>query len=205
MSSTIAMGFSKANSGSFSVEEVTTLEKIRSKLQTEMLRKDAAGQESRKFIPEGSLQQLLRSEDITNSLRDPKLGIPWYKIETTKSTVLQTASKVFAILIDLGLESKLIDFIEHDLLDSSLPASKDRLREVLHEASELFSFEQLQWDYFPYRISRGQYAKKIPKPMVFPYTEQTQIGSGGFSTVYRVVVHPDHQDLIAKVQDKVRF
>ena len=185
--------------------ESTALQTLRSKLQTQAVRKDAAGQEPRRFIPKGSLQEILKGEDMTSILKDPRFRIPWHKLETTKSIVLEAASKVFAILVDLELETRLTDFIEHDLLDKDLPASKDRLGEILQRTIEVSSFAEIQWEYVAYRIRKAPYHKTIQESTILPYLEQTKIGGGGFSKVYKVIIHPRHQDLYPELPQKVRY
>ena len=182
------------------MEEASPLQKIQ--LQLQELRCDAAGQQRRKFIPEGSLQNTLQLDTVINVLKNPNFSISLHKVGAAASFVVEHALKIFAILVDLNLESKLVEFIRHDVTDLNLPISKDTLEEFLNGSAS--SFEELQWEYIAYQIRKGRkYQTKIPKSRILPYTKQEVIGTGSFSTVYKVEIHPAHHDLIPQVHDKV--
>src|ERR1700742_4223711 len=96
-----------------------SLDSLRARLY--QLRVDAAGQAPRKFVPDGELEKVLIKEEVIAALSNDELGIPAHKRENISLTVVREGLKVFAILVLLGLGSKLEALIENDKLDSKLP------------------------------------------------------------------------------------
>lgn len=87
------------------------------------------------------------------------------------------------------------------MVDESLLVSEDQLNQLLPEDGG--KFEQLQWEYLAYRIRKWQYNVKISDPVILPYTKQKRIGGGGSSTVYKVDIHPAHQNLVKRDSNDV--
>lgn len=179
---------------------MTLLTEIKRRIQTH--REVAAGQGPRGFIPCDCLQNILTTDEVALVLADPEFQIPRHKIQGTADLLVREGLKVFAILLELNLESKLVAFIEHEMLDEKLPVHLNDLEDVIPEAAE--TFEALQWNHLAYRFRRGQYHRRIKPKEILPYIEESRIGGGGFSTVYKVLVHPAHQNLIPNIADKVR-
>lgn len=178
---------------------MTPLEEI--KLRIRSKKENAAGQGVRKFMPRDRLQKLLTIDEIASTLTDPVLHIPQHKLGDTRDILFREGIRIFAILLELNLEKKLVAFIEHDLLDSALPLLINDLETVIPEAAS--SFETLQWDYLAYRFRRGQYHRRVKPKEILPYIEEKKIGGGGFSSVYKVLVHSAHQNLVQDTANAV--
>ena len=166
------------------------LSNIRNQLQ--MLRSSSDSLHSRRFVPEGSLENLLNLDQVIHALSDESFGIPAHKRETTARIVCDEASKIFAILLELHLEHLLAIFIVNDIFDDRLPLDDHNLKLLVPEAAGVFGC--LQHEYSAYRFRTGQYHKKLPNHTILPYIRQKLIGGGGFSSVYKVWLHPAHQD-----------
>lgn len=175
------------------------LEEIKRRIQ--ITKEDAAGQGIRKFMPRNCLQQLLTTEVVASALTNPEFGIAQHKLQDTADIVIREGTSVFSILLELNLEKRLVTFIENDMLDSALPLHTTDLEAIIPEA--VATFETLQWDYLAYRFRKGQYHRKIKPKEILPYLEEKRIGGGGFSSVFKVLVHSAHQDLIAGAGNKV--
>ena len=165
----------------------------------------AAGQSLRKFLPEGCLLSILKLDDVVLALGDPIFEVPEYKRESTAKIVLGEGTKTFAILLELNQEYLLKPLIEHDLLDSALPFQEGFLSSLAPHVVAHSNFTTVQWDYLAYRSRKGQYHRTISDKQTLPYIEQENIGGGGFSKVYRVLVHSAHQDVIQNTSQKVSF
>ena len=164
-------------------------------------KQEAAGQTARVFLPENTLGQILQGIDILQTLRDPLFRVRPHKLESTVDFVLKEGRKIFAILVELGLERRLTQFIEYGIRDSALPVLEQQLEPVLESHSG--QFVRCQWDYLAHRISKRDYSLKLRAECILPYVNQTWRGGGGFSTVYDVVVHPAHQDIDSEVNGTV--
>ena len=151
------------------------------------------------FVPEGELDKIFNIEVLETLLSQSVFNIPRHKIISTARLVIEEAQKILAICLELNVEQNLITFIENDKTDAGLPLSRSELNRVVPEAA--VRFEEFQWKYVAYRFRKGLYSKTLPKDRILPYIRQEHIGGGGFSRVFRVLVHPAHQDIVEKARD----
>lgn len=154
------------------------------------------------FVPEGDLAKLFHTEAVEVALAAPGFRIPNHKVASTARRVVNEAQKILAICLELNIEHNLIKFIRNDITDSALPLDISTLHTLVPE--DATSFEELQWKYVAYRFREGQYTINLPNKRILPYINQMQIGKGGFSKVYKVSVHPAHQDMIVTPNAEVR-
>ena len=171
---------------------MSKLREIRDLLFTQ--KKEAAGQR-KKFLPKESLDQILHRDNISESLGDASFHIQQHKFENTIDLVLNEGKRVFAILVETKLEFALVDLVEHRILDRALPVSEEQLKPILAESTDRQQFAERQWAYMAYDFPRIQYVQRLSVDYVLPYVEQTEIEGGGFSRVYKVLVHPTHQSI----------
>ncbi|KAI9892303.1 MAG: hypothetical protein M1814_001502 [Vezdaea aestivalis] len=178
---------------------MSTLERLRERILTEKV--NAAGQSSRTFLPDTSLRQILEETDVPNVLRHPPFSIESHKISSTVSFVTKKGSKIFAILTELNLGRSLVRFIAHDIHNDSLAVENiETLKTILD--FDTISFTKCQWDYLAVKLSKRVYQWILKPNSILPYVSQKMIGSGGFSNVYIVSVHPAHQDIDPGSQGK---
>lgn len=175
---------------------------LRRQLQTD--KQVAAGQRGRRFLPNGSVEQILTLETLRSALSDPSFRIEPYKRDDTAHTIVTEARKVFAILIDLELEGELGQFIENEVLDKELPVEENRLADILGIA-ETKGFVLHQWEYLAYDFRKGPYQRKIRPEILLPYLKEEHLGSGGYSEVSEILVHPAHQNFSQKSSENVGF
>ena len=180
---------------------MSTLEKLRDLLHAKKAK--AAGQQQKRFLPDGSLDQILQEIDLSDLLCSSPFRIDHHKIDSVIETVLAEGRKVFAILVDLKLEYALIRFIEYGILDRILPIAEEKKLEPVLDPHERDEFMQRQWQYLAHKFSRRMYSQRLSREHILPYVDQTKIGGGSFSTVYDVLVHPAHQDVDAQIKEKV--
>ena len=173
------------------------------KTQLQKARVPAAGQLLREFVPEGCLKQILTTTAVLSVLADPVFEVPPHKRESTAQIIASEGQIVFALLLDLNLERELSRFIEQDVLDRELFSSIDRLEDVVPQAAK--EIAKRRWDYRAYRFRKGQYQRKVLDEEILPYIDQTMIGGGGYSSVYRVLIHPNHQNIVSDAPSSVRL
>ncbi|KAF2110564.1 kinase-like domain-containing protein [Lophiotrema nucula] len=176
---------------------MTNLYDLRRRIQS--LKIPAAGQKSRFFVPNGALDSLLTLDTVQGVLAERSFSVPPHKIQNTAQTIVDEAKKIFAILIDTKAEGSLGQFIESDTLDKCLPVEVTLLQKLLPEA-DVQEVLLRQWEYMAYNFRRGPYQRQVRTEVVLPYLEQTKIGSGGFSTVYEIMVHTSHQNFESDVE-----
>ena len=138
----------------------------------------------------GEPDKIFNIEVLETLLSESAFDIPRYKIISTARLVIDEAQKILAICLELNVERSLITFIENDITDAALPLSRSELDSVIPEAA--VRFEDVQWKYVAYRFRKGLYNRKLPRDRRLPYIGQKQIGGGGFSKVFRVLVHCAH-------------
>ncbi len=131
---------------------MSTLEKLRDLLHAKKAK--AAGQQQKRFLPEGSLDQILQEIDLSDLLCSSPFRIDHHKIDSVIETVLAEGRKVFAILVDLKLEYALIRFIEYGILDRILPIAEEKKLEPVLDPHERDEFMQRQWQYLAHKFSR---------------------------------------------------
>ena len=163
----------------------------------------AAGQEPKKFLPEGALETILHKKDISECLRDPSFRVQHHKLISTVDLIFEKGRKILAILIEIRLECALVNFIEYRLLDQALAASEEELKFVLDNSTDRMLFLERQWDFLAYYLSHGLYVQQLNTSSVLPFVEQTKIGAGGFSQVYKVLVHDAHHCFKPEVKGRV--
>ena len=174
---------------------------LRHQIQT--LKRPAAGQKIRHFLPNGTLENLLTFDIVQDALSDPSFQIPPYKRNSTAQTIINEARKVFAVLVELKLEHTLAQFIENDTMDKYLPVDEKALEGFL-SGGDARDFVWRQWEYLAYNFRRGPYQRQIRTEIILPYLEERKIGGGGYSTVYEVIIHCEHQDFERRKLENVR-
>lgn len=180
---------------------MSTLEKFRGLLLLKKLK--GAGQGQRKFLPEGSLDQIFREIDLADILCSPSFRVEQHKLDSIIDVVSTEGRKAFAILADLKLEYALLRFIEYGILDRILPIVEEKRLECVLSPHESDEFMRRQWEFFAHKFSQRMYSQRLSQEHILPYIDQAKIGGGSFSTVYDVLVHPAHQNIDLKVKEWV--
>ncbi|KAK3320496.1 kinase-like domain-containing protein [Cercophora scortea] len=145
--------------------------------------------------------------------------ILWDSLATSTSGAPGTDfRRVFAILFQIGRPLLIVNFVNDNLDDVSLPISPLIMpggkwqvqsatspgvpRVPFHRWPEKYisSFVEKQWFLAPLRFREtpsGELAPffDLPDDTILPFTAVDHFHTGGFSTVFRVQVHPDHHNL----------
>lgn len=155
------------------------------------------------FVPEADLYSLLNLDTLKTALASPTCHLEPHQREPVAREVFDGARKIFAILLDLGLEEKIKGCLEKCLKDSNLPILEEKeLSELFPESSS--RFQNLQWQYLPLKFREYSH-KDLGSNHVLPFIDNTRVSSGGFATVFKVAVHPLYQDWEPSTTINVRF
>lgn len=165
--------------------------------QIEQLRPESAGQ-NLEFIPSKLLYSLLTTEVVSGAV-DNCDSIPPYRRNETVERIIKGGRRLFAILVLLkGKEGLIVNFIEHDQfqrssLDLRLPLPINILENTVPEIAS--NFYDMQWQLLSPIFSKNTIHRSLHDRIRLPFVYEKEIGSGGFGTVYEVVIHSSHQKL----------
>ncbi|KAF2810677.1 kinase-like protein [Mytilinidion resinicola] len=149
------------------------------------------------FIPLHSLYTLVTEAIVRDALSVS--SIEWYRIDGITDKIYPGGRRIFAILVMLdGRIAEITRFIELDNLqdspiDHKLPFSEQDLRMLVPSIAE--DFYRLQWEFCAPILSTGVEHRFLDLRTVLPFTENTKIGEGGLGEVFRISIHPDHQNM----------
>ena len=152
------------------------------------------------FMPKGRLSQILDSGNVAEALADPAFAVPPHKLNDTVRTVIEEGQQIFAILLEINCEKHLSPFIENEYFN--LPLAHEQLLHVIPQNAAVF--EKVQRDYHVHSFRRSQYRRNLQDAITLPYLSERRIGSGGFSYVYEVAIHPSHHDFATEEKPTVR-
>ncbi|KAL5321937.1 hypothetical protein ACEPPN_009902 [Leptodophora sp. 'Broadleaf-Isolate-01'] len=166
------------------------------KLKARLVSIGVENYESKWYIPAQELEKLLDLESVREAVVESKLEP--YKQDEVIRTIFQGGKKVFAVFIQIGEVSSFIRFMEQDHLqnqplDPKLPFTRPALVSILGQSQgELFY--RTQWTVLA-PFFRGDLSyRNFDKATILPFTRNTKIGSGGFGTVYEIVLDSRHQE-----------
>ena len=153
--------------------------------------------EDRCFIPQKALYNLLTREELRNVLINCN-GILPYHVDDLAEIVFRGARRIFAILVLLKGEEKLIsDFVRSDgfqlsALDHKLPFSKETLSEIVPPET-IDDFYSVQWEFIAPIFSKGILHRVLDPRTRLPFLFHHDTGKeGGFGHIYELEIHPEN-------------
>lgn len=154
------------------------------------------------FVPKRPLYALLTRDLVETALADPTFHFGLHERDVYVDHVFHRARRIFAIFVELRAEYKLKLCLEKNLRDKNFPILEEkRILEIFPESAS--HFQRLQWEYFPLKFQQGMH-KDLSSSYILPFIRNTKLSSGGFSTVFKVTIHPSYQDW-DKPATSVRF
>jgi hypothetical protein len=212
-----------AHIGSLFPQGEETLEKEIMQLQEEFfeVRKEWPKEGNQYFIPANDLRRLVTVNIILNQLRSSKPDIPEHELLQMAESACASAYKLFAILVCANKSNKFYEFLEEGLCDADLPfgrssdlghggdlcSSRHPNRIIQSMKSwglyQISNFSRDQWQMLSpvFRRSNEVEHYELLNNHVLPFIEDHEqdcskfIDFGGSSSVWAVVIHPDHQFL----------
>lgn len=153
----------------------------------------------REFIPENDLEKLMSKdivyrvfEEIVRSSID---GNAYHPIDLRKwERIFEKYRKVLAVLVFIGLEHLIINFLSHKRGDKNLPFYKEELK-IIHEELPESQFSTKQYCFIAVKFKKGD-ERYIPEEWILPFVRDIPIrkGEGGFGKIYEVEIHESYYD-----------
>lgn len=151
--------------------------------------------ESRWYVPGKELNKVLSKSIVEEAVAH--CGIEVYKRTEVVHVILRGAKRIFAVLVLMGKELSIVNFIEHDHLqnqrqDSKLPFRRSELGEILDdELAEEFC--RTQWVVSAPYFRNDMSHRLLNDDTILPFTKNFKIGSGAFGTVFEITIDARHQ------------
>jgi hypothetical protein len=157
------------------------------------------GNKPQEFLPRSQLDRLLTVSSITNKL--------FVDVDTTLvQWIFRSSRKVFAIAVMCGLAGRALlkameEFRKVDFVDESLPLSKDTQAQIACFSTtpwrglKSHNFLTQQWIFLAPIFSKRNFGMDLALEYILPFTSvSSEVKEGHFGRVYRVKVHPSHQE-----------
>lgn len=190
-------------------ESPSVVESLADELYSAQCR-NAAGKE---FIPAGALRRVINTNAVRRALQelhaDARLrGL----LRDDAETICHSYCKIFAILVLVDMVWRIPDFISSNLDDSRLPMpdidttdARPLSTALLEESSwkkfiskwrrrDVDHFKTYQWRVLAPVFTARDLEYRLCPSHILPFEESHEQSKGGFATVYKVKIHPDHHD-----------
>lgn len=147
------------------------------------------------FVTDCDLRAIFHDEQIAKAISE--LGYPANEYPEVVSKIIRQGTKTFAILLWMRRESSIVDFIEHDALDLSLPLDEGRAHLIAPPFGKAFA-QEFQWQFLPryFPADMRHHHLKIRSEEILPFLSEKHIGHGGFGDVFCTGVDALQQQLI---------
>ncbi|KAL2821012.1 kinase-like domain-containing protein [Aspergillus cavernicola] len=150
----------------------------------------------KKFIPEGALFEVLVEENIRQVLKG--FVTSNYDVGALVDNISKSARKVFSILVLIDQVSHIMSFFHYDQLqnrcmDHLLPFERSKLRQILEDETVADLFYEKQWELCVPAFLGDIIPRNLDRHTIMPYLTETDIGSGGYGSVYKVEFHPSYR------------
>ncbi|KAI0535950.1 kinase-like domain-containing protein [Xylaria digitata] len=167
------------------------------------------GTGEREFLPEGCLEKLITRASVVAAMSLPSY---WERMSTGDKElvnfIVESAKKVFAITITTGISRNgpelykaMLVFKAHGFGDASLPVQPHSwapnvplVKELYWKRGELLRFMHHQWTYLAPIFPEEIWDTDLEPDCILPFTTVNARRATAFSSIYRVTVHPSHQE-----------
>ena len=148
----------------------------------------------RYFVDLKELKLLFGREQLIKAVKE--CSLPVHRQLNFADTILQKGIITFAILLSLRKEDSILNFIEHDDLDNSLPKTNARLSEIAPDVGDRFA-EEVQWEFLPHYFQRDTH-RRIQAKTILPILEEVALEDqkGAFANVSKVFIASSMQNLL---------
>lgn len=156
----------------------------------------------REFIPKNDFDLLMSREKVLKVFReivlsniDRRDGKTFHPIDLRKAElVFEEYRKILAILVFIGHEHLIMDFLNHGRGDKNLPFYKDGLEVIAKELMKT-NFSKKQYCFIAVEFKKGD-DKVWPDEFILPFVRDMPIrnGEGGYGKIYEVEIHEGYYD-----------
>lgn len=158
------------------------------------------------FLPGGSIDELVTIEAIKDIL---ELGGKSQHTELaqwihTKAKIVFALTMLSTFQAEVDPREAMLCFQQNGFTDASLPVDNPRSPDITQDIPsilrekwndfERFTFWEKQWAFLVRVFSPGDFMYELGSQSIFPFTsrDDQRTGSGNFSKVYCVEIHPKH-------------
>lgn len=190
-------------------ESPSAIESLADELYSAQCR-NAAGND---FIPAGALRRVINTNAVRRALQESHADARLRGILSDDAeNICRSYCKIFAILVLVDMVWRISDFISSNLDDSRLPmpdidtTDARPLPTALLEGMnwktvikkwrrrDVDQFKTYQWRVLAPVFTARDLEYRLCPSHILPFEESHEQSKGGFATVYRVKIHPDHHD-----------
>jgi hypothetical protein len=170
------------------------------KLQDSINELRSKNYQSRFFIPQEALLQLMQRDNIREALNTT---IENYRLDEVVESIFRGARKIFAILLLNGHTRYIVKFIASDQLqssqlDSKLPFDLEQLQSLIGAGHGSLFYDK-QWEFTAPIFTPFVLRRSLHYDTILPFLGERRVGSGGFGDVYLLEIDPNHQKFDASI------
>lgn len=152
------------------------------------------------FIPDYHLEDIVSIAAIDKILSELWSADNFYKGREVSQLIAEGGRKTFAILVLLGKEKAIFDFVVNDqyqLLDAKLPLEKEKAMSILGDEKDSEDFYRTQWEFLAPILRKDRSHRKFEHcDTILPFLDQRKLDRGGFGDIYTITLHPFQQHLV---------
>lgn len=179
------------------------------RLADELYRAQRSNASGKDFLPAGALRRVIRPDVVRRALQESHADV---QLLEDAERICRSYRNIFAILVLVDMVHRIADFLLCNLDDTCLPMPDIGTTDARALPTPLLENEawmavtrtwrRRDMDYFktyqwrvlaPVFTAQGPEYRLCPSH-VLPFVESHEQAEGGFATVYRVRIHPDHHD-----------
>ncbi|KAI7786949.1 hypothetical protein LA080_001741 [Diaporthe eres] len=183
------------------------------RMADELYRAQRSNAFGKDFLPAGALRRVIRPEVVRRALQESHADVRLRgAIRDDAERICRSYRKIFAILVLVDMVHRIADFVLCNLGDTCLPMPDIGTTDARALPTPLLENEAWMavtrtWrrrdvDYFKtyqWRVLAPVFTAQDPEyrlcpSHVLPFVESHEQAEGGFATVSRVRIHPDHHE-----------
>jgi hypothetical protein len=154
--------------------------------------------DERHFVCQHDINALLTRAVIEEAIQEcvQEYAVPEHQEKIAVDRIFTEGKIVFGILIWKKWLHRLMNFIEHNALDSQLPLEISRAEKIAENVGWDFA-KNTQWEFMPRTLAKEMsgYHCSFRNEVIVPFIDETRLGEGSFGEVFRMSVLPSLQTI----------
>lgn len=179
------------------------------RLADELYREQCSNASGKDFIPSGALSRVITPDVVRRALQESQADV---QSRGDAERICRSCRNIFAILVLVDMVSRIPEFLRCNLDDTCLPMPDIRMKDARPSPTppleneawmtvtrtwrrrDVDQFKTYQWRVMAPVFTAQDPEYRLCPSHVLPFVESHEQAEGGFATVYRVKIHPDHHD-----------